>query len=84
MNSKQNSILEAIYRKPVPMNLTFRDIEKFLISVGCEIIEGAGARIGFKKNRIRLDMHKPHPNKEIKAYQVKAVRDFLNELGIRP
>ena len=55
-----------------------------LRAVGCEIIEGDGSRVGFKKEALRLDMHRPHPGKEAKAYQVDAAREFLKKLGIRP
>ncbi len=84
MNSKQRQTLATIFRLPTSKNMIFRDLENLLRAVGCEIIEGDGSRVGFKKEALRLDMHRPHPGKEAKAYQVDAAREFLKKLGIRP
>lgn len=84
MNSRQRQTLTAIFRLPTCKNLIFRDLENLLRSLGCETIEGDGSRVGFKKDALRLDMHRPHPGKEAKAYQVEAVREFLKHMGIMP
>lgn len=84
MNSKQRQTLAVIFRTPTCKNLIFRDLEKLLRALGCEIIEGDGSRVGFKKDALRLDMHRPHPGKEAKAYQVEAIREFLKKIGILP
>ena len=31
----------------------------------------------FDLNEISLNIHSPHPQKELKKYQVKAIREFL-------
>lgn len=84
MNNRQSQIVAAIFRRPTCKNLVFRDMENLLRSLGCEIIEGDGSRVGFKKGSLRLDMHRPHPGKEAKAYQVEAAREFLKNMGILP
>jgi hypothetical protein len=33
---------------------------------------------------VTLNIHSPHPGKELKRYQVKAVRDFLRQAGAKP
>jgi hypothetical protein len=46
-----------------------------------EVLEGRvlqrdGSRVRFDLNGVS-HIHSPHPQKELKRYQVKAVRDFL-------
>lgn len=55
-----------------------------LIALGCELIEGSGSRVAFKKGELRADFHRPHPGNEAKPYQVRAVREFLRKLEIEP
>ncbi len=84
MNNKHRQTLAAVFRQPICKALDFQDLENMLRAIGCEVIEGDGSRVGFKKDGLRLDMHRPHPGKEAKAYQVRAVRDFLKMLGVTP
>lgn len=84
MNSKHRQTLVRIFCRPTCKNLLFQEMENLLLAIGCESIEGAGSRVGFKKDSLRLDMHRPHPGREAKAYQVEATREFLTKLGIKP
>jgi hypothetical protein len=70
VNKKHRKTLEAIFSTPVPQSLEWRKIEVLLIALGCEIIEGNGSRVAFKREGIRADFHRPHPGKEAKPYQV--------------
>jgi len=57
------------------------------ISVTCgrlRIDRRKGSRVGFKKGDLRADFHRPHPGKEAKPYQVRAAREFLEQLEIKP
>ncbi len=84
MNSKHRKTLAAIFKSPVPKNLVWDDLKSLLLHIGCEIIEGDGSRVGFELNGQRLDFHRPHPGKEAKPYQVKAAREFLKLLEVKP
>lgn len=84
MNNKQQHTLSTIFKRSTCKNLVFKDIENLLVAAGCVVIEGNGSRVGFKKDELRLDLHRPHPGKEAKPYQVEAVREFLKEVGIKP
>ena len=84
MNRKHRKTLEAVFSEPAPRNIEWRRIEALFIAVGCEVIEGSGSRVAFKRDGLRADFHRPHPGKEAKPYQVRAARDFLNELEIKP
>ena len=83
VNNRHRKTLEAIFSDPVSSNITWRRIESLLIAVGCEVIEGSGSRVAFKKGAHRADFHRPHLGKEAKPYQVRAVREFLNQLEIK-
>lgn len=83
MNNRHRKTLEAIFSDPVSSNITWRRIESLLVAVGCEMIEGSGSRVAFKSGTHRADFHRPHPSKEAKPYQVRAVREFLNQLEIK-
>jgi predicted RNA binding protein YcfA (HicA-like mRNA interferase family) len=84
MNSAHRKTLRSIFSLPIQMTLEWQKIEKLLVSLGCETIEGRGSRVAFKKSGIRVDFHRPHPGKEAKPYQVRAVREYLELLGIKP
>ena len=84
MKTKHRKVLTAIFTKPTPASIVFADIEALLAAVGCELEEGAGSRVAFIRGTARLYMHRPHPGKEAKRYQVEAVREFLETQEIRP
>ncbi len=84
MNRRQKRTLEQIFTNPVLWNIEWRRIESLLIALGCDLIEGSGSRVGFKKGDLRADFHRPHPGKEAKPYQVRAVREFLRKLEVKP
>jgi hypothetical protein len=84
MNRTHRETLEAIFTTPVPRVLPWRRIEALFITIGCEVIEGSGSRVAFKRGSLRADFHRPHPGKEAKLYQVRAAREFLEALGVKP
>lgn len=84
MNSKHRKILAAIFRDPVSATIAWSEIEKLLIAVGCEAIEGSGSRLRFVHGPKGAVFHRPHPKKEAQRYQVRDARKFLTELGIVP
>ena len=84
MNSKHRKTLISVFSDPVPLSLEWRRIEILLLAVGCELIEGQGSRIAFKRGDLRADFHRPHPGKEAKPYQVRAAREFLKKLEVTP
>ncbi len=82
MNRKHQKIIDAIFAKPTRATIKFSDIEKLLVSLGAEKLEGSGSRVAFvMPNNLKWEAHRPHPQKEAKKYQVEAVREFLERLG---
>ena len=84
LSGKHLATLAAIYAKPEPANLTWRDIESLFIACGAEISEGNGSRVRVALNGVRAVFHRPHPQKETDKGAVKSVRRFLSEAEIRP
>ncbi len=84
MNNRHRKTLDAVFSEPVPRNIEWRRIEALFTAVGCEMIEGNGSRVAFKQGKLRADFHRPHPAKEAKPYQVRAAREFLEKLEIKP
>ncbi len=84
MNSKQRRILAAIFRDPVSGTIEWAAIENLLVAAGANILEGSGSRVKFEKDGELESFHRPHPAKEAKRYQVRAARDFLIRIGVKP
>lgn len=84
MNSKQKKTLQAVFVEPASATIEWRAIESLLVAVGCRMSEGAGSRVRFECRGVIFAAHRPHPRKEAKPYQVRAVREFLDKIGIGP
>lgn len=83
MNSCNRRTLAAIFSEPTPPDLKWDDIERLLISLDCERSEGSGSRVRFTLGGKTLFAHRPHPRPETKRYLVRAVREFLEQNGIK-
>ncbi len=84
MNSKHRKTLEAIFTDPASGNLPWDRIEALLVALGCTVLEGSGSSVTFAKDGRRAYFHRPHPQRDALIYRVKAVRQFLLKLEIRP
>jgi hypothetical protein len=84
MNSKHRRTLESVFTDPVSGTINWADIESLLIWAGAQVVEGRGSRVRFACGDEVETFHRPHPAKEAKRYQVRAARDFLERIGVRP
>lgn len=84
MQAKHKKILLGIFANPVNGNMDWSKIESLLLALGCNKVEGAGSSVTFEKQGIRAYFHRPHPSKAALRYRVKAVREFLIQLGEEP
>ena len=62
----------------------FSDIETLIISLGGEVRQWAGSRVVFEIKGSRKYLHRPHSGKEAKKYQVEELREWFNNLEVRP
>jgi hypothetical protein len=77
MNKKQRKTLDAIFATSIRRNIVWDDVVSLIEALGGTVIQGNGSRVRFSLNEISLNIHSPHPQKELKRYQVKDVRTFL-------
>ena len=84
MNSKQQRTLEAVFVEPVNGNIEWTRIESLLVALGCRVVQGAGSSVSFEHQGRRATFHRPHPGKEALRYRVKALREFLQQMGVQP
>ena len=47
------------------------------------MVNRGGSAVGFALNGVRLDGHRPHPQKEAKAYVVRNAAEFLTLAGVK-
>jgi hypothetical protein len=84
MNSRHRRTLARIFAEPTPADLRWSEVEALLRSVGGQVSEGAGSRVRVALRGVRGVFHRPHPGPETRRSQVRAVRDFLAEAGVKP
>jgi hypothetical protein len=84
MKARYRRILEAIFSVPTRGGIVFSDIEALIISLGGEVREGEGSRVVFEMKGSRKYLHRPHPRKEAKKYQVEELREWFIKLEVKP
>jgi hypothetical protein len=84
MNAKHRRTWDAIFATPTRGGVVFADIEALVLALGGDVREGAGSRVVFELHGRRSYLHRPHPGKEAKKYQVEAVRELLAALEVKP
>jgi hypothetical protein len=82
MNRRQQRSLEKIFERPTRADISWTDVQSLLGALGAEIREGRGSRVRVVLRNHILNMHKPHPRKELGKYAVELVRDFLKIAGV--
>ena len=71
--------------KSVPKDFTFDEARNLLELLGFEMStkgKTSGSRFRFKKGNVPIDLHKPHPRKELLEYQVKYILSALEKEGL--
>lgn len=77
--SKSEKLLLKL--KNAKHSYTWSDLISLLASLGFEQIEGSGSRVRFIRQDVIINLHKPHPQKELKHYAVNQVREILRSEG---
>jgi hypothetical protein len=77
VNNKHRNTYLAIFAEPIRRNILWNDVVSLIEALGGSVLHGNGSRVRFDLNDVSLNIHSPHPQKDLKRYQVKAVRDFL-------
>ncbi|PRM97145.1 type II toxin-antitoxin system HicA family toxin [Aliarcobacter cryaerophilus] len=79
--SKKDKLLLKFLENPPKKDLTFKELNTLLISLGFIKIEGAGSAVKFynKDKDLLINLHKPHPSDILKVYLVKQIQNKLKE-----
>ena len=83
MKAKHRRTLQAIFALPT-RSVLFSDIESLVTAAGGDVREGEGSRVVFELKGSRQYLHRPHPGKEAKKYQVEELRQWFKELEVLP
>jgi hypothetical protein len=78
--SKKQKLLKRLLS--VPADFTFDEVQTLFGVMGYTIDHGgktSGSRVKFKYGNRFFDMHKPHPENELKEYQIKGIIRELKE-----
>ncbi len=83
MKAKHRRTLETIFTTPTRGGIVFSDIEALIRTLGGEVREGEGSRVVFELKGSRMYLHRPHPGKEARRYQVEELREWFNRLEVK-
>ena len=84
MQRKHRRTLALIFSRPVSGSIRWRDIEALLITLGAEVSEREGSRVGVKLFADRRVFHRPHPSPDTDKAAVESVRKWLETHGVKP
>jgi predicted RNA binding protein YcfA (HicA-like mRNA interferase family) len=59
----------------------WRELVTLLNQLGWEKLEGAGSRVKFQRDGVLIELHRPHPGNELKAYAKKDIINILRQEG---
>jgi hypothetical protein len=84
MKAKHRRTLEAIFAIPTRAGIVFSDIEALVTAIDGKVREGEGSRVVFELKGSRRYLHRQHPGKEAKKYQVEELREWFRRLEVIP
>ncbi len=82
--SVKEKLLQKLFQIPLPRSFTKQDLDKLMVQCNCSKGQGGrGSGIRFIHNPTQriLAFDEPHPGNELYIYQVKAVKQFLIDVG---
>ncbi len=84
MSTKEKLINRFLGR---PKDFTYDELKKLMNLLGYKEVSGgktSGSRVAFINSYTDhiIRLHKPHPENELKQYQIKLIINELNEKGI--
>lgn len=84
MNKKHRKIYDAIFTEPINPNIDWDDVITLIKAVGGTATKEDDSSIRFDLRNLSLNVHSSHPQKQLKRYQIKAIREFLFKARINP
>ena len=84
MKSKYRKPFAGAFRDPVSGSIEWAAVEGLLIAAGARVIEGRRSRVRFERDGEVETIHRAYPAREVKRYQIRAARAFLERIGVVP
>ena len=84
MNNHQRKTLSAIFSKPPPATIAWSEVESLIKALDGKITHSQGSKVRIDLHGISLNIHSPHPQKEVKHYAVRLLREYLQKAGVEP
>jgi len=84
MKRKHAKTLAALFTRPVPGNLQWRDIEALFVELGADIEEREGSRVLVRLFGERRVFHRPHPSPNTDKGAIESIRQWLTSHGVSP
>ncbi len=83
--SKDKKLIKRLLLKP--KDFTYNELRRLLSNLGYEENQRgntSGSRVAFINQRLNhiLRLHKPHPNNELKQYQIEQIIEELMSRGL--
>ncbi|HOX91680.1 MAG TPA: type II toxin-antitoxin system HicA family toxin [Spirochaetales bacterium] len=81
--SKEEKLIQRLLKRP--KDFTYNELKKVLVHFGYienRVDKTSGSRVAFINNETKhiIRLHKPHPNNELKQYQIDQI---IEELDLR-
>jgi hypothetical protein len=76
--------LERIFARPTSGNIRWNDIESLYISLGAELSEREGSRIGVRLFGEIKVFHRPHPSPDTDKGAVASIHKWLEDNEVTP
>ena len=84
MKRKHAKTLAAIYGRPTPANIQWKDIEALFVALGAKLAEREGSRIAVILFGQVQVFHRPHPSPDTDKGAVASIRRWLESHGVTP
>jgi hypothetical protein len=84
MKRKHRVTLVQIFARPVRGSVRWVDVEALFVSLGAEVSEREGSRVGvvlFGEVRV---FHRPHPSPDTDKGAIASIRKWLESHGVKP
>lgn len=80
--SKQEKLLAKLLNRQA--GFTWQELMALLASLGYQKVEGGGSRVKFDNGdpKAMINLHRPHPGNEVKAYARRQVIEHLKAGGL--
>jgi hypothetical protein len=83
VHKKHLKTYQDLHAESIKRNIEWRAVTELIEALGEQVLHGESSRVRFDLNGVSLNIHSWHPQRELKRYQVKALREFLTNSGVQ-